>query len=250
VSGRVPATSSRGRIAALLCALAFVLPAGVRAAPAAEPVLVTRTFIVNHRSVDDVVALIQPALSDRGSYAVQPRIRSLSVTDETDRLQRIQEMIAGFDLPPRSIQLVIQLMKAEEGPAPAGGKAPARRMGLPPSVIQDLTKWGVITQIGNASLPTAENGSGTVGLGESADDYRVTFKMGAVTPSLGVIRMDRFVLERLRPAPGGEAPPRYVTLMDLVLNLKDRQTTVLGATSSQDSKQALFVSVTATAAER
>jgi len=239
----------RLRVVALLCA--FLAAVGAAPAAAPEAPLLSRTFTVSYRPVDEVVALIQPVVSERGSYAVQPRIKAVTVTDTADRLQKMQELIAGFDLPPRSIQLVIQLMRAEEGSPPGGAKPPARRMGLPPSVIQDLTKWGVITQIGNVSLPTAENESGTVGLGESPEDYRVTFRMGAVSPTLGVIRMDRFVLERQRR--GGNAPeavPQYVTLMDLVLNLKDKQTTVLGATSSQDSKQALFVSVTATTAER
>jgi hypothetical protein len=240
---------SRLRIVALLCALA-VAPAASALGAAPEAPLVSRTFTVNYRPVDEVVALIQPVVSERGSYAVQPRIKAVTVTDTADRLQKMQELIAGFDLPPRSIQLVIQLMRAEEGAPPGGAKPPARRMGLPPSVIQDLTKWGVITQIGNASLPTAENESGTVGLGENPEDYRVTFRMGAVSPTLGVIRMERFVLERQRRGGGTSEVPEYVTLMDLVLNLKDKQTTVLGATSSQDSKQALFVSVTATAADR
>lgn len=258
-----PAFLTRRAALALLCLIGLA-PAGAAfaAAPAqggaSDAALVTRTFTVNYRPVDEVVALIQPVVSDRGSYAVQPRIKSVTVTDTADRLDRIRDLIAGFDLPPRSINLVIQIMRAVEGAPPGGAKPPARRMGLPPSVIQDLTKWGVITQIGNASLPTAENESGSVALGESPDDYRVSFRMGAVTPSLGVIRMERFVLERARraaPAAGagggdGTAPPQYVTLMDLVLNLKDRQTTVLGATSSQDSKQALFVSVTATSSER
>ncbi len=233
-----------GMVAAVM---GTAIPAG--AAPAPDAGLSSRTFTVSYRSVDDVVALIQPVLGDRGSYAVQPRIRAVTVTDTPDRLDRIQGLITGFDLPPRHIQLVIQLMRAEEGTPPSGSKAAPRRMGLPPSMIQDLTRWGVITQIGDASLPTAENESGALGLGETPEDYRVTFKMGSVNPGMGIIRMERFVLERLRPAnPGGA--PRYVTLMDLVLNLKDKQTTVLGATSSQDSKQALFVSVTATAAER
>jgi hypothetical protein len=253
---------ARRPLLALLCVLGLApglapAPAVFAAVPAlaapAEAALVTRTFTVNYRPVDEVVTLIQPVVSERGSYAVQPRIKSVTVTDTAERLDRIRDLIAGFDLPPRSIQLVIQIMRAVEGAPPGGAKPPARRMGLPPSVIQDLTKWGVITQIGNASLPTAENETGSVALGASPDDYRVTFRMGAVTPALGVIRMERFVLERVRHGAAGaaaEVAPQYVTLMDLVLNLKDRQTTVLGATSSQDSKQALFVSVTATASER
>ena len=70
---------------------------------------------------------------------------------------------------------------------------------------------------------------------------------GAVSPRIGVIRLERFSLERSRKGPDGH--PKTATIIDLVLNLKGGVTTVLGATSSQDSRQALFVSVTATAQE-
>lgn len=212
------------------------------ALPAAdEPALSSRTFTARYRGVDEIVALIQPAVSERGSYAVQPRIKSVTITDTAENLKKVEELIAGFDLPPRVIKLVVQLMRAEEG---TPTEKPQRRMGLPPSVIQDVTKWGLITPIGSASLVTAENESGSVLLGE---EFRVLFQVGSVLPQIGVIRLERFSLERSRKGPDGHL--KTATIIDLVLNLKGGVTTVLGATSSQDSRQALFVSVTATAQE-
>ena len=219
---------------------ALILPVLLLAAD--EPALASRTFTARYRGVDEIVALIQPAVSERGSYAVQPRIKSVTVTDTAENLKRMGDLIAAFDLPPRVIKLVVQLMRAEEG---TPQEKPQRRMGLPPSVIQDVTKWGVITPIGSASLVTAENESGSVLLD---DEYRVLFQVGAVSPQIGVIRLERFSLERSRKGPDGH--PRPSTIIDLVLNLKGGVTTVLGATSSQDSRQALFVSVTATAQEQ
>jgi len=213
------------------------------AAPAA-PDLPSKTFTALYRSVEDIVALIQPAISERGSYAVQPRIKAVTVTDTAESLKRIEDLIAGYDLPPRAVSLVVQVMRAEEG---APQQKPPRRMGLPPSVIQDVTKWGVVTQLGSASLTTAENVGGSVALGSGGDEFRVQFRVGAVSPKIGVIRLERFALERIRR--GADGQPRYTPVMDLVLNLKAGVTTVLGATSSQDSKQAMFVSVTATSQE-
>lgn len=225
----------------LLALLILAALAGSASAAAAPDAVSSKTFTAHYRSVDDIVALIQPAISEHGSYMVQPRIKSVTVTDTPQSIVHIEELIAGYDLPPRAVTLVVQLMRAEEG---APQEKPARRMGLPPSVIQDVTKWGVVTQIGSASLTTAENETGSVALG---DDYRVQFHAGAVTPKIGIIRMERFALERIRR--GSDGQPRYSPVMDLVLNLKAGVTTVLGATSSQDSKQALFVSVTATSQE-
>jgi len=241
---------TRGLQGIVVLALAALLAAPAPAAPP-DPSLASRTFKLSYRDVRDVVALIQPMISDRGSYAVEPRTRSVTVTDTGDVLQRIEDLIGGYDLPPRGIDLVVQLMRAEEGArdpeaADARGARP-RRMGLPPAVIRDLTKWGVITPIGGAAVSTAENETGTVAMG---DEYRLRFTVGAVAQTVGVIRVERFVLERMRTADGQpkESAP-WAPLMDLVLNLKDRQTTVLGATSSQDSRQALFVAVTASIVE-
>jgi hypothetical protein len=140
-------------------------------------------------------------------------------------------------------------MRAEEGSRdPEARDSRPRRIGLPPAVIRDLTKWGVITPIGGAAVSTAENETGTVAMG---DEYRLRFSVGSVAATVGVIRVERFVLERMR-APGADQAKEgepWSPLMDLVLNLKDRQTTVLGATSSQDSRQALFVAVTASIVE-
>ena len=231
---------------ALAIALAFVAAVTAtgtaQGAATQQPELASRTFTAHYRGVDDIVALIQPVISERGSYAVQPRIKAVTVTDVREVLIQIEEIIAGFDLPPRALKLVVQLMRASEG---TPQEKPQRRMGLPPSVIQDITKWGVITPIGSAALVTAENETGSVVLG---DEYRVRFEVGAVSPRIGVIRMERFALDKISRA--GAGPPHAPsTIMDLVLNLKAGVTTVLGATSSQDSRQALFISVTATVQE-
>ncbi|MFQ5701570.1 MAG: secretin N-terminal domain-containing protein [Acidobacteriota bacterium] len=244
---------SRSRALGMVLFVALLAAAGAVAAPEGgsgdEKELVSRTFTVRYRSVDDVVSLIQPAISARGSYAVQPRLKSITVTDDTRVIERIAFLIAGYDLPPRQIGLVVQLMRAEEGPRdPSARERRSRRIGLPPAVIQDLTKWGVITPIGSAVITTAENESGIVAMGER---YRVRFTLGSVSMDIGVIRMERFVLEKyVAGRDGGAARGAPRPVMDLVLNLRDHQTTVLGATSSQDSKQALFVSVRADIKER
>ena len=103
----------------ILISLVCVVLAGVLLSTALlaadEQALSSRTFTARYRGVDEIVALIQPAVSEQGSYAVQPRIKSVTVTDTAENLRKIEELIAGFDLPPRVIKLVVQLMRAEEG---------------------------------------------------------------------------------------------------------------------------------------
>src|SRR5262245_38390849 len=129
----------------LLAGLLLILPIAMLSTgehyAADETSLSSRTFTARYRGVDEIVALIQPAVSERGSYSVQPRIKTVTVTDTEENLKKMADLIASFDLPPRVIKLVIQLMRAEEG---TPQEKPQRRLGLPPSVIQDVTKWGLI----------------------------------------------------------------------------------------------------------
>jgi len=231
-----------------LAGVAMTTAAAQDPAPREDAGLRERTFTIHYRDLSDIIALIQPIIGPRGSYSVQPRSRAVTVLDAPEIVEKIEDLIAGYDLPPRGIDLVVQLMRAEEGSTdPAAAERRPRGIGLPPAVIQDLTKWGVITPIGSAALSTSENESGTVSMG---DDFRLRFSVGTVSASVGLVRMERFVVERVKAsAPGAASGRAWAPLMDLVLNLKDRQTTVLGATSSQDSRQALFVSVTATIVE-
>lgn len=233
------------RVACLLMSFVITGALAGRAEPSREKMdLVSRTFTVRYHDVLDVVALIQPAITSRGVYSVQPRLKAVTITDTPEAIRRIALLIAGYDLPPRSVDLLVQLMRAEEGSAERSTKQRrSRRIGLPPSVIQDLTKWGVITPIGSAAISTAENESGVVAMG---DRFRVRFTVGAISMDIGVVRMERFILERVDPErEEGKGGDVYKPVMDLVLNLRDHQTTVLGSTSSQDSREALFVSVKA-----
>ncbi len=250
MSGQRSNARTRWLLAAALT-LAVVLPAHEimaqePSAGSADPdaAVSSRTFTSRYRQIAEVLKLIEPAISERGTYSVQPRLKSVTVTDTDAVLKRIEELLNAFDQPARNIRLVVQLLKGEEGPPPAAPRLPARRLGLPPSVIQDVTKWGVVTQIGNAVLSTAENEPGSVALG---DEYRIRFTMGAISPRIQVVRVERFTLEKLKRGTDGRM--QFAPLIDLVLNLKQGQTTVLGATSSQDSRQALFVAVTATTEE-
>src|SRR5262245_44229283 len=85
-------------------AVLSVTAAGAAESAAAKTsALETKIFTVRHRSVQEVLALIQPALSERGSYAVQPTLKAVTVTDIRQSLQKVEALLAGFDLPPRGI---------------------------------------------------------------------------------------------------------------------------------------------------
>ena len=126
----------------LLAAAIAPPPAGPAAAQAAgdETALATRAFTIRYKDVDDVYLLISSSLGDRGSIQSQPHRRTLTVVDTRENLDRISDLIRGYDLPPRSVEVAVQLIMAQAGPG-TGTAPPAP----PPirGVIDKLNALGV-----------------------------------------------------------------------------------------------------------
>jgi hypothetical protein len=226
---------ARAAWAVLLIAVAGWGPA----AAASDDDLDTLIFNIRFKSVEDVVLLIEPYIGERGSYMVQPRLKALTVRDEVERLEMISDLIAGFDQPPRSVRLVIQLLDAEEArsaSAPRGERGTGVR-----SLLRDVTKWSEVSVIGSASIIGVEGANSTLNI---SDRFRIRFSVDTVADRQGVVKFDRFALDRI--VRGSDGTERYVPIWDTVLNLRDRQQLLLGATRSHDSQHALFLSVTAT----
>jgi len=219
----------------LVAALCLPAPAGA----ASEEGLETRIFNVRFKPVEEVILLIEPYIGERGSYMVQPRLKAITIRDEPERVARIEGIIARFDQPPRSVRLVIQLLDAAEAPPV---DAPRRGRGTRvPSLIDDVTKWSEVSVIGSASIIGVEGASSTLNI---SDRFRVRFSVATVAEPQGVARFDRFALDRIvKEADGSQ---RFVPIWDTVLNLRDGRPLFIGATRSQDSQRALFLSVTAT----
>ncbi len=228
---------ARAVAAALLAAL-LVPPAAARASSSEEG-LDTRIFSVRFKPMEEIILLIEPYIGERGSYMVQPRLKTITVRDEPERLARMEGLIARFDQPPRSLRLVVQLLDAVEAP-PARAQRRTRGTGVP-TLIDDFTKWSEVSVIGSASVIGVEGANSTLNIG---DRYRVRFSVGTVAEPQGVARLDRFALDRIVKESDGTQ--RYFPILDTVLNLRDGRPLLLGATKTQDSQRALFVSVTAT----
>src|SRR5262249_11923030 len=96
-------------------------PAPMAQAPTGNA-LRMQAFSLRHKKVDEVFALISPYLSPRGSVRMQPAQRSLTIQDAPENLSRIAALITAFDLPPRSVEVSVQLILASAG---AGTQAPS-----------------------------------------------------------------------------------------------------------------------------
>ncbi len=198
-----------------------------------------RVFTMRHRSVDEVYLLASPLLGPRGSIRIQPHQRTLSVTDTPATLRRIEDVIAAYDIPPRSVEVSVQLILASIGPGSPDAPPPPIR-----GVIDRLnalsTRWQDYRLLGDVRVMGTEGESSAVQVG---DAYRVAFRIDRVSDESRVIRFKPFVLQRREPAV--EGMERYSPILNTVLNLRDSQLFIVGASKMERSNRALFMTVRA-----
>jgi hypothetical protein len=94
--------------------------------------------------------------------------------------------------------------------------------------------------VGNARVLGTEGERSSLRVGE---DYRVDFRIDQVSDESRVIRFKPF--ELLRRESAVEGPERYTSVMNTVLNLRDSQQFIVGASKVEQSNRALFMTITA-----
>lgn len=221
------------------------LPAvqGRPAGPAAQR-LPTQLFTVRFKDVNDVYLLIEPLLSARGSVQMQPRLRTLAVTDDEETLKKIEALIQSYDLPPRNVEVALQLILATTAEKSPETISPRIR-----GVIQKLneisTRWSDYRLLGTATVTSSEGDRASVEMG---DDYRISFAVDYVSDDQKIVRFKRFTLDRRekskRPESSGETTTR---VLDTALNLKEGKLYIFGASRMESSNRALFMTITAAA---
>lgn len=217
--------------------IAVLGPLLLLASGLAVAALSTRVFTIHHKDLDDVVTLIRPAVSDDASILIQPKLRTVSVTDHAENLDSVRALIAAYDLPPRSVGIQVQLVRATRGGP--GPRASVPRDRIPPS-LREITRWLDYDLIGSLSLTTAEAERSNLALDE---EYRVRFQVDQVDDRVGKIRLREFVLERRTLDRAGRES--WVPIFDTVVQLRSGTPYVFGATRGQDSQRALFLTITA-----
>ncbi len=225
----------------LLAAILSLCAGGAAPVPAAgeEAGLAARVFAVRYKDVDDVYLLISPYVGPRGSIRTEPRRKVLTVLDTPENLGRIQELIAAYDVPPRNVEVAVQLILASSGQASPEPAPPPIR-----GVIEKLnalsTRWNDYRLVGNARVLGTEGERSSLRVG---DDYRIDFKIDQVSDESRVIRFKPFELQRRELSVEGNE--RYASVMSTVLNLKDSQLFIVGASKMERSNRALFMTITA-----
>jgi len=214
-------------------------PAAAPATPARPSPLGTRIFNLRYKKVDEAYLLISPYVGSRGSVKMQPAQRTLTVQDVPENLQKITGLIDSYDVPPRSVEVSVQLILATSGEnSPEPAPPPIR------GVIDRLnalsTRWTDYKMVGNARVMGTEGERSSLRVG---DDYKVDFRIDQVSDETRVIRFKPIELSRREIAVEGNE--RYASVMNTVLNLRDSQLFIVGASKVEQSQRALFMTITA-----
>ena len=203
--------------------------------------LPTQLFTVRFKDVNDVYLLIEPLLSAKGSVQMQPRLKTLTVTDDEATLRKIGELIRGYDLPPKNVAVAFQLILASASKAPE--KISPQIRGVIEKLNELSTRWSDYRLLGSATITASEGEKASVEVGE---DYRISFAVDYASDDQKLVRFKRFTLDR-REAPKGPENPEgtYARVLDTALNLKDDKLYIFGASKMESSNRALFMSIKA-----
>ncbi len=236
---------SAGRALALAASLAVALGAAafVHAADGPEGRVTARSYEIRYKPLPDAAALVSEVLSPRGTVSFRPQLRRLVVQDVPEVLDRVQDLLDGYDVPPRNVEVTVSLfLGSDVRDDEAGRHAPAssitREVRGIRETLADFTRWAAFDPLGSRSVSCVEGATVTTGL---SDDYQVVFVVDAVRTQQGRERIEfgRFTLQRrIRTADGGE---RIEDLLSSKIILPAGQQLLVGAAKRPESKRALFV---------
>lgn len=228
-------TPSRTALAAVslaLVVLATPLGAQQQGAEGEAEALNVFAYTLRHQPAADLVELVRPLLSPRGTVELQPGDNTLVVRDSLAALARIVPVLRSFDHPPKPMRLEIMVVHASTSRVSPTihSDVPARIVGR----LRQLWRYETFKLAARADLKTLE---GQQVIYEMGDGYGVRFHLGTLVD-------DRRIKLRGFQVTRGEDPTIAEQLIHTNLNLELDQTVVLALARQEGSPTALIVVLT------
>jgi len=242
----------RRRLTAL--ALAVVLTAGAATAAASAAVMTAQVFQLRHISVADAVRVIQPLLSEEGSFMVQPAVSRLTVQDRPEIVARVAELIEVIDRAPNKFHIRVDLYLASNEKMPEAKQAPVdegvRKM-FQYSSFRSVGHARIVGLVGDAAGAELGSGYRILFIAKTADPdlqepaVRTAGGPGATPASLpandGRLTLQQLMLLHIREDTAGVE--RRTQVLRTTMLLAPGQRVILGASPSERADRALILIV-------
>jgi hypothetical protein len=224
--------------------LVFVAIIGIATVLAAASTnTVSRMFKLEHISVLEVSAAVQPLLSEVGSLTLQPKLSKIVVQDRPEVIDRVTALIETLDHLPGLYSVEIELLEGTE-PKPFGIRDEIKAEDR----LRKMFNVAAFRRLGSSVI------EGQLGDRAQADlgaDFRVSFlpeipdtpestPWGASAPG-NRIYLRPLVLERMVTSSDGQMTTRELLRTNAVLSRE--QTVYIGAGKSEDSGHVLVLVV-------
>jgi hypothetical protein len=196
--------------------------------------LVVRVLTPRYRTIEEMMAVVQPLLSDEGSILIQSRPRSLTVKDRESTIERIAKAVAAADLPPRALGLSVSLIRAGPGHGSENrGKGPPQ-MAIVGERLKKLFSFESYTVIESVNFLGIEGDGAGFPMGK---DFRLDFRLDRSLDN-STARLKDLVLSRLR-----EEGKRtgWKDLLRTSINVPIGEPFVLGVGRDESATGALFL---------
>jgi hypothetical protein len=166
-----------------------------------------------------------------------PKLRTLTVQDRRDVLDRVQDVINSFDLPPRSVQLTVTLILAGMGEQAAKQPISREVRGITDSLLNlpNWTEYKTLARRRSRAAREARRRSTSTTSGSSSTSSRSARAAGSSGSTA-------------RPAARGEGRGRAVTYRPVyrqTCNLTNDRLLTIGATKSESDSKAVFLAIRA-----
>ncbi len=219
-------------------AVLSVLPSVARALPAQEQGkgggLVVRVLTPKFRTIEEMMTVVQPLLSDEGSILIQTRPKSLTVKDRESVIERIARAVAAADLPPRALGLSVSLLRAGPGHGSEKGRKETPQMAAVGERIKKLFSFESYAVIESVNFLGIEGNGAGFPMGK---DFRLDFRLDRSLDN-STARLKDLVLSRLREE---GKKPGWKDLLRTSINVPIGQPFVLGVGKDESATGALFL---------
>jgi len=199
-----------------------------------EEVIQSKSYKIKFKTVEEVASVIEPLLSQRGTITLQPKNRIITVSDAAQNLSEIENMLISFDVPSPGVKMFFKLIYAEK-------KEKAEEMKNVPDYIlkmRNIFQYTDYEVIDEFLIESIEGDEPSFRMGK---DYRIKFKVAYISGKKGLIQLKNFSLDKIEK--GIKKDVRYTNLLTTTINLKDRETVIIGATKLEESPKALFIAL-------